>query len=235
MSLTLDTPLQSAFLLKATSLTSTVLQLTTVRLEAIEQQLGVITEQTPHFFNATPVILDTTQLSDTDELELDRLLASLKNHDMLPIGIIAPQDALIEKAKQIGLPLIPNTTFKQPKKATHESALKTARIVYEPIRSGSQLYAKNQDLIIMSTVGNGAEVMADGNIHVYGAIRGRVMAGVSGLQDARIFCNDLDAELVAIAGNYLVNEQIPSNYKRTNALIEISLVAESLRFNKIHT
>ena len=75
--------------------------------------------------------------------------------------------------------------------------------------------------------------MADGHIHIYGALRGRAMAGVSGSQEARIFCYDLDAELVAIAGNYLVNEQIPTNYKRTNALIEISLVAESLRFNKI--
>ena len=80
-----------------------------------------------------------------------------------------------------------------------------------PVRSGQQVYAQNRDLTVCATVGAGAEVIADGSIHIYGALRGRALAGASGLVSARIFCRDFNAELVAIAGTYKVLEEIPKH------------------------
>src|SRR3546814_13352445 len=77
-----------------------------------------------------------------------------------------------------------------------------------PVRSGQQVYADNRDLTVLTTVGAGAEVIADGSVHIYGALRGRALAGAQGNEKARIFCRAFHAELVAIAGNYKVLEDI---------------------------
>jgi len=81
-------------------------------------------------------------------------------------------------------------------------------VIRDPVRSGQQIYAEKTDLIITASVGYGAEVLADGNIHIYGALRGRALAGISGDEGARIFCQSLEAELVSIAGLYQVSEDI---------------------------
>ncbi|RBA76872.1 septum site-determining protein MinC, partial [Xanthomonas oryzae pv. oryzae] len=81
------------------------------------------------------------------------------------------------------------------------------------VRSGQQLYAENCDLTVLSTVGAGAEVIADGSIHIYGTLRGRALAGAQGNPDARIFCRDFHAELVAIAGNYKVLDDVPMDLR----------------------
>jgi septum site-determining protein MinC len=78
-----------------------------------------------------------------------------------------------------------------------------------PVRSGQQVYAENRDLTVVTAVGAGAEVIADGSIHIYGALRGRALAGAQGNEKARIFCREFHAELVAIAGHYKVLEDIP--------------------------
>ena len=85
----------------------------------------------------------------------------------------------------------------------------TARLITQPVRSGRQIYAHGGDLVVMSSIGAGAELLADGHIHVYGALRGRALAGVSGDREARIFCRSLEAELVSIAGYWRVRDDIP--------------------------
>ncbi len=82
-----------------------------------------------------------------------------------------------------------------------------------PVRSGQQLYAENRDLTVLATVGAGAEVIADGSIHIYGTLRGRALAGAQGNNDARIFCREFHAELVAIAGHYKVLEDVPKELR----------------------
>jgi septum site-determining protein MinC len=82
-----------------------------------------------------------------------------------------------------------------------------------PVRSGQQLYAENRDLTVLSTVGAGAEVISDGSIHIYGTLRGRALAGAQGNTDARIFCREFHAELVAIAGHYKVLEDVPKELR----------------------
>jgi septum site-determining protein MinC len=83
----------------------------------------------------------------------------------------------------------------------------------QPVRSGQQVYAQARDLTVCATVGNGAEVIADGSIHVYGSLRGRALAGARGDIQARIFCREFNAELVAIAGQYKVMESIPAELR----------------------
>ncbi len=82
-----------------------------------------------------------------------------------------------------------------------------------PVRSGQQLYAENRDLTVLATVGAGAEVISDGSIHIYGTLRGRALAGAQGNTDARIFCREFHAELVAIAGHYKVLEDVPKELR----------------------
>jgi septum site-determining protein MinC len=84
-----------------------------------------------------------------------------------------------------------------------------ARLLTQPVRSGRQVYAHGGDLVVMSSISPGAELLADGHIHVYGALRGRALAGVSGDTTARIFCRSLEAELVSVAGFWRVRENIP--------------------------
>ncbi|HDS0949720.1 TPA: septum site-determining protein MinC [Stenotrophomonas maltophilia] len=98
-------------------------------------------------------------------------------------------------------------------KAPDAAAPQPGRMQLGNVRSGQQLYAENCDLTVMATVGAGAEVIADGSIHIYGTLRGRALAGAQGNTAARIFCRDFHAELVAIAGHYKVLDDVPDNLR----------------------
>ncbi len=100
-----------------------------------------------------------------------------------------------------------------------EVLVKSPMLVTRPVRSGQQMYSRDTDLIIMGPVGAGAEVLADQNIHVYGPLRGRALCGVSGSTSARIFCQSLEAELVSVAGNFRVLEEIPAELRGKPAQI----------------
>jgi septum site-determining protein MinC len=100
-----------------------------------------------------------------------------------------------------------------------------------PVRSGQQVYAQGRDLTVCATVGAGAEVIADGSIHIYGALRGRALAGATGLASARIFCRDFNAELVAIAGTYKVLEEVPKHL--IGKAVQIWLENDSLRIEEL--
>jgi len=106
-----------------------------------------------------------------------------------------------------------------------------SKIVHTPIRSGQQVYAAEGDLIILSSVSAGAEILADGNIHVYGALRGRALAGVKGDTTARIFCHSLEAELVSIAGQYKISEDIDAAAAKKPA--QVYLKENTLNFKAL--
>ncbi len=97
--------------------------------------------------------------------------------------------------------------------ATPAKAPQPGRMQTSNVRSGQQLYAENCDLTVMATVGAGAEVIADGSIHIYGTLRGRALAGAQGNTTARIFCREFHAELVAIAGHYKVLDDVPDTLR----------------------
>ena len=100
-----------------------------------------------------------------------------------------------------------------------------------PVRSGQRIYAAGGDLSVVGSVSSGAEVMADGNIHCYGPLRGRALAGTRGNTEARIFCSDLQAELVSVAGHYRVNENIPAELR--GVPVQVYLDQNVLRIERI--
>jgi septum site-determining protein MinC len=108
---------------------------------------------------------------------------------------------------------------------------KSTRVVTEPVRSGQQIYAADADLVAMNVVGPGAEVVADGCVHVYGAARGRVIAGARGDTNARIFCRRFEAELVSIAGIYAVAEQMQGDLR--GKPVQAFLVDGKLRIERL--
>ena len=128
---------------------------------------------------------------------------------------IAPEDALTT-----GKPA--NAAAKRP-----VTGFTPTKLVTQPIRSGQRIYARDGDLIVLAAVNAGAEIMADGNIHIYAPLRGRALAGVKGDESARIFCHSMEAELVAVAGAYRTFEEtVPANiYRKT---VQICLRGEQL-------
>ena len=174
-------------------------------------------------------------------LSVNTLLAS---RGFIPVGITGAPKSFEEEAQTNGIiiwsskkavvsePAKPEKP--QPEKDSISPVPTTAsvtQIIDHPVRSGQRVYAKGSDLIVMSTVNPGGEVMADGNIHIYGSLKGRALAGVSGREDVRIFCQDLQAELVAIAGYYTINEDLPST--RRNTAVKMSLKGESLEIDPL--
>lgn len=117
---------------------------------------------------------------------------------------------------------------KIPDKTSHSEA---GLLQSQPVRSGQQLYAQNRDLTVCATVGAGAEVIADGSIHIYGALRGRALAGASGNVGARIFCREFHAELVAVAGTYKVLDEIPQSL--LGKAVQIWLDKEQLHIEEL--
>ena len=117
-----------------------------------------------------------------------------------------------------------------PSSSIERGAETRTRLINQPVRSGTQIYARGADLIVTAAVSPGAEIMADGNIHVYGPLRGRALAGAAGDAEARIFCSRFEAELVSIAGHYLVSEQMPAEER--GFPVQIALVDDRLTITR---
>ena len=139
---------------------------------------------------------------------------ALRSVGIQPIGV--SEGPLAAMARAQGLAVVSKDSGKsaaatpraEAPPPTLAAARKPARVISEPVRSGQQIYADDCDLIVLTTVSPGAEVIADGCIHVYGKLSGRAIAGAKGDETARVFCRKLEAELIAIAGIYAVADQI---------------------------
>ncbi|MDX1605545.1 MAG: septum site-determining protein MinC, partial [Candidatus Competibacterales bacterium] len=184
----------------------TVLQLRQTDLNAIERHLGSKIEQAPGFFQNVPVVLDLGELGTADTPDFKGLRELLRNHQLIPVGVRHGTTRQQEAATLAGLPVLPEQRNTNVQRPTSEPVGGTAsprgRLHLQPVRSGQQLYASEGDLVVIGPVSVGAELLADGNIHVYGPLRGRALAGVRGNTQARIFCLSLEAQLVSIAGSY---------------------------------
>ena len=117
---------------------------------------------------------------------------------MMPVGIQGGNEFHERLAPNLHLGVFPEGRQSPARPASGEKAGHETLVVDKPVRSGQQIYARGRDLIVLAPVGPGAEVISDGNIHVYAALRGRALAGVMGNESARIFCRELRAELVSV-------------------------------------
>ena len=226
-----------AFQLKADFMPLTVFKFFTPELEEFKAQLRDVANKAPKYFVHAPVLLDVQELDDQASLDLDAVCQTLRTYKVFPIGIKGLAPELHSMATERGLAIVKPSAKKKDAAAnlskgkTTPSRRKT-KVITTPILSGTQVYAQNGDLIILSTVNAGAEVIADGNIHVYGALRGRALAGARGDETARIFCKSLEAELISIAGCYLVKENLRVPAKAT-AMTQVYLEDEHINIEGI--
>lgn len=187
----------------------------------------------PQLFEGAPVVLDLSALDAPPAVAVVRaLIESVHGAGLRPVGLAVADDALAALARALDLPLF--AKFRPEREPVPVAAPVLERVAEtpepahapvaidvpvpvearpvgqhhdQPVRSGQRLYARGTDLTVAATVGHGAEVIADGSIHVYGVLRGRALAGARGDAAARIYCQNFQAELVAIAGQYRVFEE----------------------------
>lgn len=222
----------------------------TLRDEAFAYELAQQVERSPRFFRNAPVVLDLRGADDfTTPGEFDEAKALLHEHTLALVGVQNAEPTQVEAASAAGLASFAPTAAQPSRRAAARqiaaastapaapaeaspppapagSARAPARLVATPVRSGTQIYARGADLVVTAAVSPGAELVADGNIHVYGPLRGRALAGAGGDTQARIFCSRLEAELVSIAGRYLVSEQLPPEHQ--GSAVQIALTEDRL-------
>lgn len=201
--------------------------------------------EAPTFFDQAPIVLSFEHAPDHKLVPLEALVGICKLQGIYPVAVIASQSHIHEQAKTLQLPVLPNSKTKlknvSDTKTSEAAAVssitaqtnKKVMIIDKPVRSGQQVYARDSDLIILSMVSAGAEVLADGNIHIYGPLRGRALAGIQGNSQACIVCNSLEAELISIAGHYKLNEDL-SNDPSWQASCIVRLDASKLTITKFN-
>ena len=232
------------------------LKLRRLDLDAIQSELAAKLAAAPQLLTRAPVIIDLNAFSDLPDAGAAReLLAAIRGSGVLPVGLTYGSPAVDALARELELPLFsrfrsayehdgaaaPPAAPVAPAPASAPAAVAPpaapaaaaggVRLHEGHVRSGQQIYARGQDLTIVGSVSAGAEVIADGNIHIYGALRGRALAGASGDTTARVFCSEFSAELVAVAGNYRVLEDAPAQLH--GKALAIRLDGERLLFDPL--
>lgn len=208
-------------------ITGTVFTLPMLRLldsdmDTVFPDLATKVGEAPQFFDSAPIVIDVEALQGKlSSVDLALLVGFLRSHHLVPVGIRGGDAELNEIASAMELAVLsqgaPIRQASTPRVVREPES--SSRLVVQPVRSGQRVYASNSDLIVLGPVSPGAEVFADGNVHVYGVLRGRALAGVKGDQHARIFCQSLEAELVSVAGTYRVSEDINANFHGTAAQV----------------
>jgi septum site-determining protein MinC len=192
--------------------------------DALAEQVG----HSPEFFAGAPVVLDLGAcLACTDAEDFAALKELLRRHGLTAAGVQNASALQRPAANVAELAVFPPNGRREATRGEGPNARTVrTRLVTQPVRSGTQIYAKGGDLVVTAPVSAGAELIADGNVHVYGALRGRAIAGAVGDRTARIFVQHLEAELLAIAGRYMVSEAIAQRFLKQPA--QVALVDDSL-------
>jgi septum site-determining protein MinC len=260
MAVVLQAP--AAFELKSAALTLVAVMLKTTDLARLSQALDERFADAPGLFDNDPVAIDLSHVRDADEpIDFVVLMHLLRGHKMLPVAVKSGNAQQMEDALAAGLseahgsgpgalPVRQHTPIdagaEPPAKAVAAVAPatepepepmpeppRTALVIDKPLRSGQRVYAKGADLIVLAVVSFGAEVIADGNIHVYAPLRGRALAGALGDTNARIFTTCMEPQLLSIAGIYRTTEhELPAAVLGKPAQVRLAgekLVVEPLQ------
>ncbi|PRY63136.1 septum site-determining protein MinC [Vreelandella songnenensis] len=241
-----------AFTFKGGMLPMTVMELTSADPEHIRRQLAGKLSQSPAFFQHTPVVLSVEKL-DEPHLALERICAVCRDHKLLPVAVRGGAEPVRQSAWALGLGWFapveegraralesvsrtPISTAEETAQAETtsseiESHTAVTRLFRGTVRSGQQVSAADGDLVVIGAVNAGAEVLAAGSIHVYGALRGRALAGIHGNTHAGIYCRELEAELLSVAGNYKRLEDIDSQL--LGCAVEVHFTEEQLEIKPL--
>jgi septum site-determining protein MinC len=236
------------------------LQLRTTDPDSIIEQLDERMTAAPRFFDRMPVGLDLSALQQVPSAdEMHAVLDAVHRAGLVSIGLISGSAGVESLAGELHLPVL-GSLQGRPVAAPALAPVLQAPVVHaappavpelppllreappaagkdpplyqlRPVRSGQRVYARNRDLVILANVGSGAEVIADGSVHVYGTLRGRAIAGAQHDRAARVFCTDFRAELVSIAGVFRVFETFPDGLE--GSAVHAWLIKEDLRLARI--
>ncbi len=216
------------------------LRVRTLDIDRLAAEMRDRVQRAPKLFARGAVVVDFGGLPALPDVATARaLLDALREAGALPVALAWGSSENERLAVELGLPLLakfraqyepaggspaadaspataPAPRAAEPAPAATAAAARGGEpglMQASAVRSGQQVYADNRDLTVLAAVGAGAEVIADGSIHIYGALRGRALAGAQGNAKARIFCREFHAELVAIAGHYKVLEDLPADLR----------------------
>ncbi|MCA3310407.1 MAG: septum site-determining protein MinC [Roseomonas sp.] len=243
------------FRLRGANFNLLVLRLLDHRPEVVVPAIGDQFRRAPGFLRFAPIVLGLNDIQvPPAEVDFPGLIQGLKELEIMPIGTTGGTAEMRNVAISYGLPPVRSVGGKEtdeditaapapaaneaaqaapppPLPITKPAAARATMVVDQPVRAGQRIWAEGSDLIITSTVNAGAEVIADGNIHVYGALRGRAIAGGADNMEARVFALNFDPELVSIAGFYAVREGFPA--AQIGKAMQVRLVGERMRFDPI--
>lgn len=203
----------ATFEIKSASLALLSLRLKSTDLDALDRELQAQYGEMPDFFEDDLLVIDLAPLppeSLHEPIDFERLVALLNPYRLRPVGVRSGGTAHMAAALAAGLPAAPDVRVAAPSAeaaAPPEWPAPGALVIDKPLRSGQQVYARGRDVVLLAMVNPGAEVIADGHIHVYAPLRGRAIAGARGWDGARVFARDMEPELVSIAGVYRTSDE----------------------------
>ena len=220
-----DTPSAvHSFDLKSAELPLLAVTLRSTEVEQVIADLARRLADDPDFFDNDPVLIDLQHVQHHPEpIDFARLIAALRHHRTRPVAVRSGSAAQMQAAHEAGLGPAPDATIARPKERIREVEVEVIRevpipvevvrevplevirptmVIDKPLRSGQQVYAKGADLVVLSMVSFGAEVIADGSVHIYAPLRGRAVAGARGDTEARIYTTCMQPQLLSIAGTY---------------------------------
>jgi septum site-determining protein MinC len=239
------------FRLRASNYSLLTLRLLTGRIEEVLPALGDQFQKAPGFLRFAPIAIGLDDLGD-DRVDFPALIQGLRALEILPIGVTGGTQMQRAAAAGAGLPTLRPAGQKEtevqapapvaappvamspppaPPAAMPAPTAARTMVVEQNVRAGQRIHAQGADLIVIGTVNAGAEVIADGNVHIYGALRGRAVAGAGEDGSARIFVQNFDPELVAIAGFYAVRDGLSGTPIGRGVIVRLE--GEQLRFSPL--
>jgi len=214
------------------------LRLSITDIAKVSETLRAKVNNASQFFLHSPLVLDCQGLGDKcATLDFSALYLAVKEVGFIPVGVRNVPDDCLKYIKQSEWAIMRSVarpsrkTENSEKSPIIEAKSNRVEVISRPLRSGQQVYAPTGDVVILHQTSAGSEILADGSVHVYGTLRGRVLAGVNGEKSARIFCQSLEADLVAIAGCYQLLDDADTELKGQPAMIRLQegrLIFESL-------
>jgi septum site-determining protein MinC len=223
MAIVSEDPHSSCYDIKSADLSLVALILKSTDITRVKSALKQQMAESPGFFDQDPVMIDVSGLELQDNaVDLESLVEVLREHGLIPLAIKGAKEAVLKQALGLGMvdasdarirrsaPLAEVSVAVEPEPQItaqlQPAVALEAMVIDKPLRSGQQVYAKGRDLIVMAMVNAGAEVIADGHIHVYAPLRGKAIAGARGNSQAKIFALVMEPELISIAGVYRTSE-----------------------------
>ncbi len=216
--------------LRSTALTLIAVVLRTTDLEAVAAELEQRASAMPGLFDQEPVVVDLSRVRDQEQpIDFAALLALLRLHRMVPLAARGGNGDQMAAALATGLVPVPEGV--RPLREAPALVERIVEVQLPPppplvvdrlLRSGQQVYAEGRDLIMLGLVSHGAEVIADGHVHVYAPLRGRAIAGAKGNPDARIFTTLMQAQLLSIAGVHRTTEELPPGVAGRPAMVRLA-------------